>query len=234
VELAVFCTHNAKRNRAYDRHVLQSRAWHTGRASIGSVTGVALDDRRRVVIKAHQPQRSRELLAEIARIQNHLSERGLFAPKVIAGPVPLGNGHAMVEPFNAGATANARRPDGLPPIGPATIKDKRQREWKRSDLSATTRRRFRGATIGPMPVWSMLAHILHGAATPSEGMNARPPEPFSIYFGRKARRCSRRESQQAPLGGQERRDAARAEYRHLVVLRLRTPCQPVNVIDQLI
>ena len=95
-------------------HVLGAPVAHGlfHQSSIGSVTGVALDDGRRVVIKAHQRQRSRELLVDLARIQNHLSERGLFVPKVIAGPLALGHGHAMVEPFiDVGATANARRPE---------------------------------------------------------------------------------------------------------------------------
>jgi hypothetical protein len=118
VELAVFGTH--KTNAIADMidtfcsHALSARVasglFH--QSSIGSVTGVALDDGRRVVIKAHQPQRPPQLLAEIARIQNHLAERGLFAPKVVAGPLALGHGHAMVEPFiDVGATANARRPE---------------------------------------------------------------------------------------------------------------------------
>src|SRR5262245_28608274 len=50
-------------------------------SSIGSVAGVALADARRVVIKAHQPERSPSLLAEIARIQSYLADRGIFAAK---------------------------------------------------------------------------------------------------------------------------------------------------------
>src|SRR6516164_371329 len=44
-------------------------------SSIGSVTGVALEDGRAIVIKAHQPDRSREFLAEVVRVQSHLAKR---------------------------------------------------------------------------------------------------------------------------------------------------------------
>jgi hypothetical protein len=118
VELAIFGTHDAKaiahRIDKFCGQVLGARVAHGlfHQSSIGSVTGVALVDGQRMVIKAHQPQRSRELLAEIARIQNHLAEKGLFAPKIVAGPLAFGHGHAMVEPFiDIGATANARRPE---------------------------------------------------------------------------------------------------------------------------
>jgi Phosphotransferase enzyme family len=81
-------------------------------SSVGSVTGVLLEDGRAVVIKAHQPERSRALLAEIVRIQSYLAENGIFAPRVLAGPVVLGVGFAIVEQFhNAGATADAHDPD---------------------------------------------------------------------------------------------------------------------------
>jgi hypothetical protein len=81
-------------------------------SSVGSVTGIRLEDRRAVVIKAHQPGQSRALLAEIVRIQSYLAENGIFAPRILAGPVALGQGFAIVEPFcNAGTTASARKAD---------------------------------------------------------------------------------------------------------------------------
>jgi Phosphotransferase enzyme family len=80
-------------------------------SSIGSVTGVTLTDGRSVVLKGHQPDRPRQFLGEIARIQSYLSERGVFATKVLAGPLPLGQGLALVEPFDdIGSTADAHRP----------------------------------------------------------------------------------------------------------------------------
>jgi hypothetical protein len=81
-------------------------------SSIGSVAGIALEDERRVVIKAHQPDRSREFLAEVVRIQSHLASSRLFAPHVIAGPLPLARGNAVVEPFmDIGQAADAHLPD---------------------------------------------------------------------------------------------------------------------------
>jgi hypothetical protein len=81
-------------------------------SSIGSVTGIVLEDGRSVVIKAHQPGRSREFLAEVVRIQSYLAERCIFATKVIAGPLPLGRGYAVVEAFtDIGSRADAHDPE---------------------------------------------------------------------------------------------------------------------------
>ncbi len=81
-------------------------------SSIGSVTGIVLQDGRSIVIKAHQPDRSREFLAEVVRVQSYLAERGIFATKVVAGPLPLGRGHAVVEAFtDIGSKADPHRPE---------------------------------------------------------------------------------------------------------------------------
>jgi hypothetical protein len=81
-------------------------------SSVGSVTGLVLDDGRSVVIKAHQPERSREYLAEVVRVQSYLAERRVFATKVVAGPLPLGRGYAIVEAFtDIGSKADAHRPE---------------------------------------------------------------------------------------------------------------------------
>lgn len=50
------------------------------RSSVGTVAGVELVDGRCAVLKAHQPARSRERLAEVVRLQNHLAPQGRFAP----------------------------------------------------------------------------------------------------------------------------------------------------------
>jgi len=64
------------------------------------------------VIKAHQPERSREFLAEVVRVQSYLAERGLFATKVLAGPLPIGRGQAIVETYaEIGSKADAHRPE---------------------------------------------------------------------------------------------------------------------------
>jgi hypothetical protein len=80
-------------------------------SSIGAVCGVELGDGRRVVIKGHQPERAVEWLREVVRVQMHLASRGLYATTVVAGPVPLGRGHAIVEAFaDGGAPCDAHQP----------------------------------------------------------------------------------------------------------------------------
>jgi Phosphotransferase enzyme family len=118
VELAVFGTDDAAAiARAIDAFCVRHLGAPVARglfhqSSIGSVTGVALADGRRLVIKAHQPERPFELLQEIARIQSYLADRSVFAPKIVAGPLPLGHGHAIVETYiDAGDTADAHRPE---------------------------------------------------------------------------------------------------------------------------
>jgi phosphotransferase family enzyme len=118
VELAVFGTDDAAAiARAIDAFCVRHLGAPAARglfhqSSIGSVTGVALADDRRLVIKAHQPERPVELLQEIARIQSYLADRGVFAPKIVAGPLPLGHGHAIVETYvETGHTADAHRPE---------------------------------------------------------------------------------------------------------------------------
>ncbi|HZN28085.1 MAG TPA: hypothetical protein VFB88_01875 [Xanthobacteraceae bacterium] len=65
-----------------------------------------------VVIKAHQPERSYQSLVEIVRIQSNLAASGVFATEVLAGPLPLGRGLAIVEPFtDLGTKADADRPE---------------------------------------------------------------------------------------------------------------------------
>jgi hypothetical protein len=117
-------------------------------SSIGSVTGAVLADGRSVVIKAHQPGRSRALLAEIVRIQSHLADRGVFATKPLAGPSPLGRGFAIVEPFAAiGATADAHEP----PIRRALA-----RAWHR--IVTTCDPRVDTSSLEP----GMLGSVIHG------------------------------------------------------------------------
>ena len=117
VELAIFATDDAtsiaETLNVFCRQMLGApvRRGLFHRSSIGSVTGVVLEDGRSVVIKAHQPEQSRQFLAEIVRIQSYLAERRIFATKVIAGPAPLGQGLAIVEQFtDVGATADAHEP----------------------------------------------------------------------------------------------------------------------------
>jgi hypothetical protein len=81
-------------------------------SSVGSVTGIVLDDGRSVVIKAHQPERSHEFLTEVVRVQSYLAEQRVLATEVVAGPLPLGRGYAIVEAFaDIGSKADAHRPE---------------------------------------------------------------------------------------------------------------------------
>jgi Phosphotransferase enzyme family len=118
VELAIYASDDAVTiAQAIDRFCLR----HLGapvakglfyQSSIGSVTGVTLDDGRSVVIKAHQPERSHQFLVEIVRIQSYLSDRGVLATRVLAGPLPLGQGLAIMEQFaDIGVKADADRPE---------------------------------------------------------------------------------------------------------------------------
>src|SRR5262249_4285687 len=46
------------------------------------------------------------------RVQRYLADRGVFAAEILAGPSPLGHGHAIVERFvDIGATEDAHRPE---------------------------------------------------------------------------------------------------------------------------
>jgi hypothetical protein len=83
------------------RHTLGAGVGHAlfYRSSIGAVAGLELDDGRRVVVKAHQPDWSRARLMEIARLQAHLASNGGLAPTVLTGPSPLGRGLAIAETY---------------------------------------------------------------------------------------------------------------------------------------
>jgi hypothetical protein len=65
--------------------------------SVGVVVGARLADGRRVVIKAHQPRQSRELLEAVVRVQRHHHDAGFPCPRPLAGPAPLGAGLGVAE-----------------------------------------------------------------------------------------------------------------------------------------
>jgi len=83
--------------------------FHT--ASIGAVTAVELRDGRRVVVKAHQPERELAWLQEIVRTQMHLASRGLYATTVCGGPAPIGRTLGTVEAYvTSGVTRDGHDP----------------------------------------------------------------------------------------------------------------------------
>jgi hypothetical protein len=80
-------------------------------SSIGAVAGVELEDGRRVVIKAYQPDRSGERLREVVRLQRELSARRCLAPDVLAGPAPYARGHVIIEEYvQRGHTRDGHEP----------------------------------------------------------------------------------------------------------------------------
>lgn len=67
------------------------------RTSAGVVSGVELEDGRRVVVKAHQPRQSREFLQVVFQAQKHLADQGFPCPRPLTEPRPLGKGFARIE-----------------------------------------------------------------------------------------------------------------------------------------
>jgi hypothetical protein len=117
VELAVYGSDDARAIAAevddFCRRELGGRVARAlfHQSSIGAVTAVELGDGRRVVIKAHQPERELWWLQEVVRVQMHLASRGLYATTVCSGPAPIGRGLAIVEAFaERGVARDAHEP----------------------------------------------------------------------------------------------------------------------------
>jgi len=77
-----------------DRHV--HGAWHWS-VSVGCVAGLTLNDGTGVVVKAYPPDRSRDRLVAVGRLQTAAANAGLPAPMPIAGPADIGRSLAMAE-----------------------------------------------------------------------------------------------------------------------------------------
>ena len=58
------------------------------RSSIGCVFGLELEDGRRVVVKAHQPDYPAGYLGAIQRVTRHLASRGFPCPVPVLDPMP--------------------------------------------------------------------------------------------------------------------------------------------------
>ena len=65
--------------------------------SVGSVTGLELDDGELAVIKAFQPRWSTRFLSAVVATQRALAEAGVPCAEPIGGPAPLGEGLATAE-----------------------------------------------------------------------------------------------------------------------------------------
>ncbi|HZU02880.1 MAG TPA: phosphotransferase, partial [Ktedonobacteraceae bacterium] len=66
-------------------------------SSQGAVTGVRLEDGRRVVLKVHKPGQSFTFLRSMQEVQHHLVASGYPCPRPVAGPQCLARGIAVVE-----------------------------------------------------------------------------------------------------------------------------------------
>jgi len=67
------------------------------RTSVGVVAGLALLDGRRVVVKAHQPRQSVEVLQTVYETQRYLVDQDFPCPAPIIPPTPIGEGFATTE-----------------------------------------------------------------------------------------------------------------------------------------
>jgi hypothetical protein len=82
------------------------------RSSIGSVHGLALEDGRRVVLKAHQPTADVRHLRAVQRVVAHVRASGFPAPAHLVALAPLARGHAWVEEMlDRGGWEDPHRPE---------------------------------------------------------------------------------------------------------------------------
>jgi Phosphotransferase enzyme family len=80
-------------------------------SSQGAVSGILLGDGRKVVLKAHQPDRSLDFLNAIFAVQRYLADHTYPCPRPQLGPTPIGYGHATVEEMiDTGTYADAHFP----------------------------------------------------------------------------------------------------------------------------
>jgi hypothetical protein len=80
-------------------------------SSQGAVFGLLLDDGRRVVIKASQPDRPLAFLRNVYSVQRCLARHGYPCPRPLLGPAPLGRGYALVEELvDSGSYVDAHAP----------------------------------------------------------------------------------------------------------------------------
>lgn len=82
------------------------------RAGTGIVRGLALEDGRRVVVKAHQPAQDGIFLTAVRDVQAHLHAAGYPAPLPLAGPAPLARVLGLAEELrDDGTWDDAHRPE---------------------------------------------------------------------------------------------------------------------------
>ncbi len=80
-------------------------------SSQGAVFGIQLSDGRKVVLKAHQPERPPAFLSAIYDVQRYLANHNYPCPRPLLDPTPIGYGHATVEEMiDTGNYADAHHP----------------------------------------------------------------------------------------------------------------------------
>lgn len=83
----------------------------TVRASASLVFGLTLVGGRRVAVKLTPARDSRERLEAARSVQRALHEGGFPSPRPLAGPTPVGRGHALVDEWrDAGEFRDTREP----------------------------------------------------------------------------------------------------------------------------
>src|SRR5579864_8697788 len=82
-------------------------------SSQGVVFGLLLNDKRRVVVKASQPDRPLAFLRNVYIVQSHLARHGYPCPRPILAPTQFGRGYAQAEELiDRGIYSDAH----LPPV----------------------------------------------------------------------------------------------------------------------
>ena len=80
-------------------------------SSQGAVFGIQLSDGRKVVLKAHQPERPLAFLNAIFAVQRYLADHDYPCPRPLLGPTSIGYGYATVEELiDTGNYADAHHP----------------------------------------------------------------------------------------------------------------------------
>lgn len=77
---------------------------------VGIVLGARLADGSRIVLKVHRHNASIRRLEAIHRVQQHLAEDGLPAPRPLLGPTAFGAGIATAEEYRPAESANGHQP----------------------------------------------------------------------------------------------------------------------------
>lgn len=80
------------------------------RIGVGAVAGLRAQNGEGVVVKVHRWNTSTERLEAVQRVQSHLAQRGLPAPRPLDPPRALGNGWATVEELIEAGDADGHQP----------------------------------------------------------------------------------------------------------------------------